>query len=289
MRVAPACAAAPLGAGVAARVLLGDMSGGATVLDVLESASPDGTSAFAGRVIAQWCAHALGRTLAVFWLDCGDECLPATADALGALKLWRIRGGSAAAQLVASALLPHRVLCAAAAPQPPGGPFAATLLCGDQKGGVTAFGLVASGDAVAEDDTLRCLGTVKRAHAATAVTLVQCGACELTSAGGDGYICTYALQPTCGECDASVSLVRTGRRHVAAISAVEALHEDAGGASGGAATLAAGVTANDVVVWDVRNACELLRLPCGGWRRPHACTLVRVVACVLSCRSFVLR
>jgi WD40 repeat protein len=287
MRVAPRAAWPPAGSNAAdgslvARVLLGDMSGGATLLDVLLLSAADAdddalAAGFHGRVVAHWEAHPLGRTLGAFWLDVGGgEMLPATADAMGSLKLWRCGddGGAATAQLVADTQVAHRVLCASAAPHGEGGAAFAAILCGDQRGDVSAFGLQRCADGQAWQ--LRSLGVVRRAHAATAVTFAHCTVRELVTAGGDGYMCTFALQAPADDApaDAPPLLVRTGRHHVAAITAIETLHEDgeSGGACG-AATVAAGVTANDIVLWDLRNACELLRVPCGGWRRPHACAL----------------
>jgi WD40 repeat protein len=279
MRVAPRAAWPPAASSgsdddvLVARVLLGDMSGRATVLDVLLSADADAgaLAGFHGRVVAHWEVHPLGRTLGAFWLDVGGgEVLPATADAMGSLKLWRCDDRGGGAELVADAQVAHRVLCASAAPQSEGG--LAAILCGDQRGDVTAFGLERCGDGEARQ--LRCLGVVRRAHAATAVTFAHCTSSELVTAGGDGYMCTFALQATNdGVPDDAPLLVRTGRHHVAAITAIEALHEDGEGGACGAATVAAGVTANDIVLWDLRNACELLRVPCGGWRRPHTCAL----------------
>lgn len=246
LRVAPpqACPA-----GVAARVLIGDMAGFATVLDVLA-----GSDGYEGRVLARWLAHDRGRTLAVFWLHTAAGHLPATADALGALKVWRLEEGGEAREL-AHAQLKFRVSSAAAQPQADAR-STTTILCGDQNGNVFAFGLPSDGGELA------ALGSVAHAHAAAIVTFAGCTAHDAVTAGGDGYVCSFAVLP-------SGVLARTRRLHVAAITAIEALQDD-DLAVAGSTCIAAGVTSSDAVVMDVRNACELLRVPCGGWRKPHA-------------------
>jgi WD40 repeat protein len=246
LRVAPpqACPA-----GVAARVLIGDMAGFATVLDV-HAASSDG---YEGRVPARWLAHDRGRTLAVFWLHTAAGHLPATADALGALKVWRLEGSEA--QVLAHTQLKFRVSSAAAQP-PDDARSSTTILCGDQNGNVFAFGLPS------DCGELAALGSVAHAHAAAIVTFAGCTAHDAVTAGGDGYVCSFAVLPSGG-------LARTRRLHVAAITAIEALQDD-DLAVAGSTCIAAGVTSGDAVVMDVRNACELLRVPCGGWRKPHA-------------------
>ena len=263
LRVAPTEACPP---DVAARVLIGDMGGYACTLDIRRAADADGKLLYTGCVLARWLAHANGRTLAAFWLHTTDGFLPATADALGALKVWRLAGGEA--QELAHAQLKCRVSAAATYPQ--ASARSPVVVCGDQNGNVFAFGLPLDGG------ELVALGSVAHAHATKIVTFAGCTTHGWTTAGGDGYLCSFAVMPSGG-------VARTRRLHAAAITAVEALHDD-DLAVAGSTCIAAGVTSNEVVVMDLRGACELLRVPCGGWRRPHAFLLGPagrfVVACV---------
>jgi WD40 repeat protein len=263
LRVAPLDACHP---DVTARVIIGDMGGYACVLDIRKAEDAEGKQHYRGCVLARWLAHAGGRTLSAFWLHTADGHLPATADALGALKVWRL-GGSEAQEL-ASAQLKCRVSAAATYPQ--ADVRMPVIVCGDQNGNVFAFGFPHSGGELAT------LGSVAHAHASKIVTFAGCTAHGWTTAGGDGYVCSFAMLPSGG-------VARTRRLHAAAITAVEALHDDDLAVTG-STCIAAGVTSNDVVVMDLRGACELLRVPCGGWRRPHSFLLGPagrfVVACV---------
>ena len=263
LRVAPLDACPP---DVTARVLIGDMGGYVCALDVRRAVSATGAQSYKGSVLARWLAHAGGRTLAAFWLHNADGYLPATADALGALKVWRLADGEA--QELAHTQLKCRVSAAATHPQ--ADVRTPVVVVGDQNGNIFAFGLPPEGG------ELVALGSAAHAHATKIVTFAGCTAHGWTTAGGDGYVCSFAVLPGGG-------LARTRRLHAAAITAVEALQDD-DLAVAGSACIAAGVTSNDVVVMDLRGACELLCVPCGGWRRPHAFLLGPagrfVVACV---------
>ena len=264
LRVAPQDACPP---GVVARVLIGDMGGYACALDIHSAVDATGKAVYNGCVLARWLAHDGGRTLAAFWLHIDGCYLPATADALGALKVWRLVDGEA--RKLARTQLKFRVSAAATHPQADA--RTPLIVCGDQSGNVFAFGLplTTGGELVA-------LGSVAHAHATKIVTFAGSTAHGWTTAGGDGYVCSFALLPSGG-------VVRTRRLHVASITAAEAFHDDDSAIAGSTCT-AAGVTSNEAVVMDLRNASELLRVPCGTWRRPHAFLLGPagrfVVACV---------
>ena len=263
LRVAPLDSCPP---DVAARVLVGDMGGYVCAVDIRRAVDDTGTQLYKGCVLARWLAHAGGRTLAAFWLHTVDGYLPATADALGALKVWRLADGEA--RELAHTQLKCRVSAAATHSQADA--RTPVVVVGDQNGNIFAFGLPLDGG------ELVALGSLAHAHATKIVTFAGYTAHGWTTAGGDGYVCSFAVLPSGG-------VARTRRLHAAAITAVEALQDDEL-AVAGSTCIAAGVTSNDVVVMDLRGACELLRVPCGGWRRPHAFLLGPagrfVVACV---------
>lgn len=230
-----------------ARLLVGCMNGHALLFSV--SATTEG-GMLAG-LMTRWAAQPEGRITSVFWLQ---DALAATADATGGVRVWRITDCEAG--LLAEAEVGQRTICAAAAQEPDG---ALLLLCGDQRGAVSAFSIPDEAESV--PGSARSVGRCV-AHSGSAVTLLQHAPhlCQFLSAGADGYLCAFAL--------VDGALRRVGRRHVGAVAAPEAALFDATGAE-----LLAGVTADSLVVHDVRAEAQLLRLPCGGWRRPHACVL----------------
>jgi hypothetical protein len=61
-------------------------------------------------------------------------------------------------------------------------------------------------------------------------------------------------------------LICTGVENLTSITVVESL-ECCGG---GNRRVAAGFIASDFVLWDLSHQSELMRVSCGGWRRPHS-------------------
>ncbi|CAM6110005.1 unnamed protein product [Calypogeia fissa] len=181
-----------------------------------------------------------------------------------------------------------RVLCIDVCPE------MQLLVCGDKRGDLEAFslpkglceGTVDVEKLVMNTETEAILespvvAVFKGAHGISAIASVsvlpfQHGQqAEIISTGSDGCICRFLLDQssTAAMPRACQQLSCTGIEKVAALSIVESL-EDCKGTTAQKHLerwrIAAGFTSSDFLLWDLTHQCEVMRVICGGWRRPHS-------------------
>ena len=253
-------------AGQAQTVLIGDMSGQAALIR-LPSAQTDSTV----DLLWRWAAHDPHKIGAVF--DFSDS-LVGTADSIGTMRLWDVHNhhADAAPLLIGELNMTQRVVCASGAVTQNG----LVIVVGSQRGDVAAFLFPMPADGSLS--SLVSLGFVMRAHATSVVTTLgdllpirhDTDELECSSGGSDGYVCTYAVSVE------QRRLRRTSRARLAAIAAPEEFVTSDG------VSLVAGISSADMVVFNSTDGVHVMRVSCGGWRRPRAILLVRRCICVVN-------
>ncbi|KAJ7565067.1 hypothetical protein O6H91_02G046200 [Diphasiastrum complanatum] len=95
---------------------------------------------------------------------------------------------------------------------------------------------------------------------------------KICSTGRDGCMCKYMYNNGCAINEAKDEpIVCISVEKVTAITVVESLDCFQGGIGKSKdRRVAAGFAAGDFVIWDLTDEIEVVRVPCGGWRRPHS-------------------
>eukprot|EP00250_Pteridium_aquilinum_P022674 c2553_g1_i1 orf=96-4151(+) len=269
-------------------IVLGDGKGYVTVL--CGSWVDD---SFCQRFILKWPAEGERKLLGVFWSrPAGPSCI-FTADPCGALCMWNLRHNDN--QLAETSL--DDLLCDGFARSPMSiedptklwsslavryqSTFNARivcldssleeelLVCGDQRGNIIVFLLPSL--LCTQDVQPFPLASFKGAHGISTVASISITGkrnkeqIKICSTGRDGCICTFALEKSGGK------LLCLRVEKVSAVTVVESCVMCNGITRAACArTIAAGFTAVDFLIYDLQNNCEIARVSCGGWRRPHA-------------------
>ncbi|KAK3242223.1 WD repeat-containing protein 6 [Cymbomonas tetramitiformis] len=273
-------------------LLLGDAKGHVAALR-LEDVE-EGAEAVPRRMrahdLAVWVAHDTRRVLDAFWGERGrlGDWELFTADPVGQLRWWRLPAiGVGSAEEDPSLLgvfgSPFRTRVLSVHLRRESGLLAA----GDASGNLVLF-RVPAGSAAAPDSAqvhetepvaqVRCAhgGAKKaRAHGNTAVPVVHVmpgahpEAGTVRTGGRDGQLHTFEAERCEGE-DGAVSwqLRRSGTQQAGGIVSVQLEQHTASGEH-----LIAGFQADDLMVWSCTHQREVLRVNCGGWKRPHALLL----------------
>ena len=118
------------------------------------------------------------------------------------------------------------------------------------------------------------LASVRSAHGRQAVAFLtrRPGSDNLISAGADGRIVEYEVLGDPSGCDEhSLYALRSAATHrTSMLSIIEEIWWDSRGNM-----MASGFHGPDLVVADISNNQHILRVPCGGWKRPHAIWMSR--------------
>eukprot|EP00191_Tetraselmis_sp_GSL018_P013123 CAMPEP_0177589634 /NCGR_PEP_ID=MMETSP0419_2-20121207/6926_1 /TAXON_ID=582737 /ORGANISM="Tetraselmis sp., Strain GSL018" /LENGTH=1078 /DNA_ID=CAMNT_0019080037 /DNA_START=592 /DNA_END=3825 /DNA_ORIENTATION=- len=259
-------------------IAVGDAAGAVAVLrlnigEVETSEDRDPLGAPAGAI--EWEAHPGRLLLDVFWcgsLGTGDVL---TASVCGELRWWRLPEGQAIGGgrplLVATATSPFskRIRCIDADPS------SRILVAGDQKGNVLVFKWPAEAlsQGTASLDLAACCQGAHREEAVTRVVVRPAAAPGhesplVVTMGRDGAVHQWQLRTDDGS-GPGLRLERCWSRKVPGIKSPEGLcGGNLLGRSDG--TRFYGFHAADFVVWSEADDAELMRIPCGGWRRPWA-------------------
>eukprot|EP00850_Spirogloea_muscicola_P002010 SM000007S20970 [mRNA] locus=s7:1254116:1259686:- [translate_table: standard] len=158
------------------------------------------------------------------------------------------------------------------------------LVCGDQKSNILVFSCPAA-ELAKSLPTL--VAVTKAAHGISAILSVaipnnirDVEKINISSTGRDGCICHHVYSSRAStEKPAAMTCLRV--EPVPGITVVEAVvtirgmpkieendHE----------RMAVGFSASDFVIWSLSSQLELLRVPCGGWNRPHSINVDNIQA-----------
>ncbi|MCO5580983.1 hypothetical protein L7F22_034858 [Adiantum nelumboides] len=211
--------------------------------------------------LLRWPAEGERKLLGVFWSHHTGFSYVFTADTFGALSMWSLRHNVAAARYQSS--FKARIVCLDTCPKEE------FLVCGDQRGNITVFNL--SSVMLPENIQVSPLASFKGAHGISAVASVSVigkrneEQIKICSTGRDGCICIFALE----KAGARLFCLRVEK--VSTVTLIESCIR-CNGVIGGASirTIVAGFVAQDFLIYDQQNDCEIARVPCGGWRRPHS-------------------
>ncbi|BFI34384.1 hypothetical protein AXG93_2278s1330 [Marchantia polymorpha subsp. ruderalis] len=164
------------------------------------------------------------------------------------------------------------------------------IVCGGKQGSLTVFSFPRNILENREDKRhllhsssetpleLQSVAVFKGAHGISAVTHVsfvpkQSGEqAKILSTGRDGCVCRFHLESHVAATVAPQMLSCSGIEKVAAVSMLECL-EHTNGAPNWTnleRKIAVGFTGSDFLLWDTTHKSELLRVTCGGWRRPFS-------------------
>eukprot|EP01018_Ginkgo_biloba_P008951 Gb_26563 [translate_table: standard] len=267
-------------------VAVGDGKGRATVVQLLSSNLNHKMS-----LCFTWLAERERQLLGIYWCKSLGHRHVFTTDPQGGLKLWRLKQGptetngscemlgvgpsnenqaSLVAKFTSSFLA--RIVCVDV------GIDDELLVCGDQRGNLVVFSLPKSLldlDDVIYQETFQTLCLFKGAHGISTVASISVGTSNgkqihICSTGRDGCICSFMFDKDAIGGDSKI-LVFTGIKNVSGITVVEGVvsrQTIVGDTT--QMKFAAGFTAVDFLLWDLTNDSELLRVSCGGWRRPHS-------------------
>ena len=134
------------------------------------------------------------------------------------------------------------------------------VVCGDQSGNIMAF---RHQDGRDPDVPLDLAILMDRQHGMEAVSFLRCeGSGVVLSGGRDAKMYTYEVR---GDAEEGAALCPVGihvEKHVTAIEDKVEL--------GGRGTYVAGFQSSDFLVWNAEDNCQVIKIRCGGWRRPHS-------------------
>ncbi|KAI5063151.1 hypothetical protein GOP47_0021698 [Adiantum capillus-veneris] len=261
---------------------------------------------FHQNLVLSWPAEGERKLLGVFWSHQSGFSSVFTADTCGALSMWSLRhnvvrklegkftfNGVQHAPISADSPIKFesslavryqssfkaRIVCLDTCPEEE------FLVCGDQRGNLTVFNL--SMVLLPQNMQSSPLASFKGAHGISAVASVRVigkrneEQIKICSTGRDGCICTFALEKS----GARLFCLRVEK--LSAVTLVESCALCNGITSGASMrTIVAGFLAEDFLIYDQQNDCEIARVSCGGWRRPHS-YLIGVFPEIQHCLVFV--
>ncbi|KAF3436595.1 hypothetical protein FNV43_RR23687 [Rhamnella rubrinervis] len=254
-------------------IALGDGKGNTTVIQVMcDVYAPNVGFTFT------WSAEQERRLLGTHWSKSLGCRYIFTADPRGTLKLWRLSdhvksvshslAGSFDVCLVAEFIscFEMRIMCLDASFENE------VLVCGDIRGNLVLFPLSKSvllGTSVASEMKISALNYFKGAHGISTVTSVAVSRLlnqiEIRSTGGDGCICYF-------EYDEGAQILEfIGMKQVKELSLIQSVcAENKSVNELSVCHYASGFSSVDFMIWNLKTEMKVVRIPCGGWRRPHS-------------------
>ncbi|QDZ22326.1 WD40 repeat domain-containing protein [Chloropicon primus] len=140
------------------------------------------------------------------------------------------------------------------------------VICGDKNGSIMAFRY--HGGSTSSEEPLDLTILMQHKHNVSPVSFLRSrGNDEVVSGGGDGKLYTYKVIPSSrkeGE-PGHEALCQVGIHIEKRIAAIEEQVE-----MGDGATYIGGFQSSDFLVWNVTENCEVIKISCGGWKRPHS-------------------
>lgn len=266
-------------------VAMGDGKGRVTVVQLVSSnLNHENLCSFT------WSAERERQLLGIYWCKSLGHRHVFTTDPKGGLKLWRLEytfrevsesemvGGDPSKEYQASLVADFtsaflaRIVCIDVSL------VDQLLVCGDQRGNIIAFEfpvrLIDLENAIMPEK-FQTFCSFKGAHGISSVVSISVARSNgnqicICSTGKDGCICDFIFDKGAIG-DYSNKLIFAGIKNVPEITMVEAVSDCKNFRRDGIhRRFAAGFTAVDFILWDLTNDSELLRVSCGGWRRPHS-------------------
>ncbi|GLT50571.1 hypothetical protein SLA2020_240490 [Shorea laevis] len=250
-------------------IALGDGKGSMTIVGVnSDISSPEVSFTFT------WTAGNERQLLGTYWCKSLGCRYVFTTDPRGLLKLWRLcdasfsacddSGRTQNATLIAEFLSCYgtRIMCLDASLEEE------VLVCGDLRGNLVLFalskGLLLSMSAASTVKTSP-LNYFKVAHGISSVSSISvfrlnCNQVEIRSTGADGCICYFEY----GKDRKTFEFI--GMKQVKELSSIQSVSTD----DLANCNYAAGFSSTDFIIWNLITEAKVLRVPCGGWRRPHS-------------------
>ncbi|KAK4273317.1 hypothetical protein QN277_021743 [Acacia crassicarpa] len=251
---------------------VGDGKGNMTVIGVTnDDCTPTMKSSFT------WSAELERQLLGTHWCKSLGHRYIFTADPRGTLKLWRLPVNSQSNLLspLRSYNVSHivtfmssfgiRIMCLDACIEEE------VLVCGDLRGNMVLFPLekrLVLDMSVAHEVKTSPVNHFKGVHgissvSSVSVTLLSSNQIEICSTGADGCICYL-------EYDRGLqNLQFTGMKQVKELSLIE-YASDNNSAHTLSRSYAAGFASVDFIIWNLISETKVVKIPCGGWRRPHS-------------------
>ncbi|XP_027188627.1 uncharacterized protein [Cicer arietinum] len=262
-----------LGCGDEDWIAIGDGKGNMTVIGVTNNdCTPTVTLSFT------WRAEMERQLLGTYWCKSLGCRYVFTADPRGGLKLWRLPDPSQsnsqsspsshivslAAEFISSYGM--RIMCLDACTGEE------VLACGDLRGNMVLFPLLKSlvlSTSVGQEMKIPPVNHFKGVHgissvSSVVVTKLGYNQIEIRSTGADGCICYL-------EYDKEMqNLQFTGMKQVKELTLIEHVSVDNNSEGTTSRSYAAGFASVDFIVWNLVNENKVVKIPCGGWRRPHS-------------------
>lgn len=253
-------------------IAIGDGKGNMTVVVVTNN-----DCAPTVRLSFTWQAEMERQLLGTYWCKSLGSRYVFTTDPRGGLKLWRLPDPSQsnsqnsmrdivshAAEFISSYGM--RIMCLDACLEEE------VLACGDLRGNMVLFPLLKNlvlGTSVAQEMKIPPVNHFKGVHgissvSSVVVTKLGYNQIEIRSTGADGCICYLEYD---GEMQ---HLQFTGMKQVKELSSIEHVSVDNNSEDTSSRSYAAGFASVDFIVWNLVNENKVVKIPCGGWRRPHS-------------------
>ncbi|KAL3689810.1 hypothetical protein R1sor_016119 [Riccia sorocarpa] len=156
------------------------------------------------------------------------------------------------------------------------------LACGDKQGSLTLFSfpriLLSHAGCVEQPLKLQTLALFKGAHGISTLTSISFvpkqhgGQAHIRTTGRDGCVCKFHFEYHSAAENGPQTLTCSGIERVAAVSMIERVELSEGDSmrTTSRRKVAVGFTGSDFLLWDMTHNSELLRVTCGGWRRPFS-------------------
>ncbi|KAL5060748.1 hypothetical protein RYX36_032352 [Vicia faba] len=262
-----------LGCGDKDWIAIGDGKGNMTVIGVTNN---DSTPTV--RLSYTWQAEMERQLLGTYWCKSLGCRYVFTADPRGKLKLWRLPDPSQsnsqssirdnivshAAEFISSYGM--RIMCLDACLEDE------VLACGDLRGNMVLFPLLKKlvlSTSVAQEMKIPPVNHFKGVHgissvSSVVVTKLGYNQIQIRSTGADGCVCYL-------EYDREMqNLQFTGMKQVKELTLIEHVSVDNMSEDTSSRSYAAGFASVDFIIWNLVNENKVVKIPCGGWRRPHS-------------------
>ncbi|KAK7259152.1 hypothetical protein RIF29_24751 [Crotalaria pallida] len=270
-------------------IAIGDGKGNMTVIGVTNSdCNPTVRLSFT------WPAEMERQLLGTYWCKSMGCRYVFTADPRGTLKLWRLPDPSQdnlqssmksnnvtpIAEFISSYGM--RIMCLDACMEEE------VLACGDLRGNLVLFPLLKNqvlGTCVTQEVKIPPVNHFKGVHGISSVSSVSItklgyNQMEICSTGADGCICYL-------EYDKDMqNLQFTGMKQVKELTLIEHVSFNHNSADSLSSSYATGFASVDFIIWNLATENKVVKISCGGWRRPHSYYLGDVPE-MKSCFAFV--
>ncbi|KAL2345522.1 hypothetical protein Fmac_006807 [Flemingia macrophylla] len=254
-------------------IAIGDGKGNMTIVAVTNHGCTP-----TARLCFTWPAEMERQLLGTYWCKSLGYRYVFTADPRGRLKLWRLPDPSQSD--LQSSMSSNNVLCIAEFLSNYGMRIMCldacmeeeVLACGDVHGNMVLFPLLkdlAIGISATQEMKITSVNHFKGVHGISSVSSVSVtklgyNQIEICSTGADGCICYL-------EYDKEMrNLQFTGMKQVKELSLIENVSVDNNSGDRLSCSYAAGFASVDFIIWNLVNESKVVKIPCGGWRRPHS-------------------